>query len=413
MKYSWHSIFFKIYTTIFWCSAIVFLAVMIGCASAFFLMALNRVTQCRLEHPWLLFFLPVAGLGIGLIYHYFWKSSEEGNNLILEQIHEPGGGVPSRMAPLVLVATLVTHLFGGSVGREGTAVQMGGSIASFLGRFLRFSPEQTKKILQCGVAAGFGAVFGTPFAGALFALEVLTSRLFFRCDGWRSLLIASFVGDFTCRAWNVHHLLYDVHTVFNDVFSPLLVMKVAIVGVAAAVVVRIFITTEHLLHRGFQKLVPLAPLRPILGGFIIIALVSLAGTRSYLGLGEWSLNPSDLTLQTFFQSGDVSYWAWAWKLLFTAVTLGSGFKGGEVTPLFFIGAALGNALSSLLGGPVDLFAALGFVAVFAGASKTPVTCTVMSIELFGPAHLVPIALVCFLSFFFSGQKGIYKSQKIA
>ncbi|MFZ4115710.1 MAG: chloride channel protein [Chthoniobacterales bacterium] len=402
----------RIRSAISWFALLTLLAVVIGCACAFFLASLNWVTQCRFDHPWLLFFLPLAGLGVGLIYHHWGKSSEEGNNLILEQIHEPGGGVPARMAPLVLGATLVTHLFGGSVGREGTAVQMGGSIASALGRILKLSPERTKIFLMSGVAAGFGAVFGTPVTGALFALEVLTARLFFRFDGFIFILIASTLGDLTCRAWGIHHVLYQLHGVSNYFSSPFLLCKAALIGIGAAVVVRIFVTTEHLLHHGFQKVSPYAPLRPLLGGFVMMALVALLGTRSYLGLGEWSPNPHDLTLATFFQSQDVSHWAWLWKLLFTAVTLSSGFKGGEVTPLFFMGAALGNTLGGMLGGPMDLFAALGFVAVFAGASKTPFACTIMSVELFGTAHIVPMALACFLSYFCSGQKGIYKSQKI-
>jgi H+/Cl- antiporter ClcA len=394
-----------------WFLVIAFLGVLVGCACAFFLASLNWVTQYRFDHPWLLFFLPLAGLGVGLIYHHWGKSSEEGNNLILEQIHEPGGGVPTRMAPLVLGATLVTHLFGGSVGREGTAVQMGGSIASALGRILKISPERTKILLMSGVAAGFGAVFGTPVTGALFALEVLTTGFFFRFEGFISLLMASALGDLTCHAWGVHHLLYHLHGISNEFFSPLLLCKAALIGIAAAVLVRVFVTTEHLLHHGFQKMSPYAPLRPFLGGLVLMALVALLGTRSYLGLGEWSPNPGDLTMTTFFQSQDVSHWAWLWKLLFTAVTLSSGFKGGEVTPLFFMGAALGNALGGIFGGPIDLFAALGFVAVFAGASKTPFACTIMSMELFGTTHIVPMAFACFFSYFFSGQKGIYKSQK--
>lgn len=405
----------------FWVARIVPLAISIGSACAFFLWSLNRVTQCRFEHPWLLFLLPLAGLGIGLLYHHWGKVTEGGNNLILEQIHEPGGGVPRRMAPLILLATLVTHLFGGSVGREGTAVQMAGSMASGWGQLLKLRPEQMPVLLVCGVAAGFGAVFGTPLAGAVFAVEVLTSGFMIQRVHYQALLpalVAAVVGDWTCRAWGITHTLYQLHYLPNDssclhFLTPLLLLKVALVAIAAGLVGRLFVKTEHVLNTFFNKISPYAPLRPFIGGLIIIALVYCVGTREYLGLGDYSPNSNDVTITTIFAYSSIHYGVWAWKLLFTAVTLASGFKGGEVTPLFFIGAALGNALSGVIGGPTDLFTALGFVAIFAGASNTPLACTLMGIELFGVAHMIPIAGACFLAYFCSSHTGIYRAQRVS
>ncbi len=407
--------------SLFWTIRIVPFAIGIGSVCAFFLWSLNGVTQCRFEHPWLLFLLPFAGLGIGLLYHHWGKSSEGGNNLILEQIHEPGGGVPRRMAPLILFATLGTHLFGGSVGREGTAVQMGGSMASAWGKILKLHPQQMRVLLICGVAAGFGSVFGTPLAGALFAVEVLTSGLKIESAHYRALLpalLAALVGDWSCRAWGITHTLYQLDYLPKDLscfhfLTPFLLIKVALIGIAAGLVGRLFVKTEHTLNRFFNKISPCAPLRPFIGGFIIIALVYCVGTREYLGLGDYSPNSNDLTLMTLFTSSSIHYGAWAWKLLFTAVTLASGFKGGEVTPLFFIGAALGNALAGLLGGPTDLFAALGFVAIFAGASNTPLACTLMGIELFGLAYGIPITAACFLAYLCSSHSGIYPAQRVS
>ncbi len=394
-------------------SILTLLSVVIGSLCAFFLNSLQWVTTYRLSHPRALFFLPGAGLLLGLLYHYYGRACERGNNLILEQIHQPGGGLPKRMTPLILFATLLTHLFGGSVGREGTAIQMGGSIASTLATCLKLPPEPTKLLLLSGVAAGFGAVFGTPLAGALFALEVLQARLFFRLDDFPILLIVSIVATLSARAWGIHHFIYQFSTSIDHPFlSPSLLLKAALLGLGVAIILRIFIATEHLLHLGFEKTLPYPPLRPLVGGFSILALVALLGTQSYLGLGEYSSSDASLlTIESFFQSTSISPWTWWWKLLFTALTLGSGFKGGEVTPLFFMGAAFGNTLGGILGVPADLFAALGLVAIFAGATKTPFTSLIMSLELFGVKLLLPMIVASFCSYFLSGQRSIFPSQR--
>lgn len=401
-----------------WALILVPMAAVIGSACAFFLWSLNVVTQCRFDHPWLLYFLPLAGLGVGVVYHYFGKVSEGGNNLILEQIHKLGGGVPRRMAPLILLATLVTHLFGGSVGREGTAVQMGGSIASTWGRLLRVRPEEMRILLLSGVAAGFAAVFGTPLAAAVFALEVLmVGHLYY--EALLPALVAAVLGNFFCHAWGVNHMIYQLHEGVYQIakgsvhVDVLLVLKIALIGIAAGLVGRLFVKTEHFLRHSFKKITPYGPAWPLLGGTIIIVLVLFLGTRSYIGLGEWSPNPNDITIATLFHSSNVVQGAWFWKLLFTAITLAAGFKGGEVTPLFFIGAALGNLLAIWLGGPSDLFTALGFVALFAGASNTPLACTIMGAELFGSTHLLEMGLVCFAAFLCSSRQGIYRAQRVS
>ncbi len=388
----------------------------IGSVCAFFLWSLNVVTQCRFEHPWLLYFLPIAGMAMGMVYHLIGKSAEAGNNLILEQIHEMGGGVPRRMTPLILCATLVTHLFGGSVGREGTAVQMGGSMASAWGRFLRLSPEEMRILLLSGIAAGFGAVFGTPFAGALFSLEVLmVGHLYY--EALLPALAAAAMASFFCHLWGVQHLIHQLHGGICEVtrglfhFDFSLLLKVILIGIVAGLVGRLFVKTEHLLRWFFQKITPHKPLWPLLGGTMIIGLVFCLGTRSYLGLGEWSSNTHEVTISTLFQGPSSIQGAWFWKLLFTAITLAAGFKGGEVTPLFFIGAALGNLFGIVLGGPSDVFTALGFLALFSGASNTPLACTVMGIELFGSVHFLEITTVCFVAFFCSSRQGIYRAQR--
>ena len=403
----------RIRAVLLWLFWIVPVAVAVGSASAFFLWSLDAATASRFAHPELLYFLPLAGLGIGLIYHTWGRPAEGGNNLIFDQIHDAGEGVPRRMAPLILFATVVTHWFGGSAGREGTAVQIGGSIAAGFGKWLKMAPMQTRLLLMTGIAAGFGAIFGTPIAGAVFALEVLLiGRL--QYGALIPCLIAGFIADQTCRAWGAEHTHYLVSGLNGRGWAVELsiLVRVIVVGIAAGLAAALFAEMTHTLHGVFKKLIPYAPLRPFAGGLLIIGLTAVAGTREYLGLGVSSPNPGDMTIPGFFLTADGDSLAWAWKILFTAVTLGCGFKGGEVTPLFFIGAALGSTLAGIIGGPIDLFAALGFVAIFAGATNTPVASTILGIELFGAAHAPYLAVACFIAFLCSGHSGIYLSQRI-
>lgn len=404
------------------------LGIVIGSAVAVFLWSLEQVTLYRFAHPAILFALPLAGIGIGVVYHWFGKSVEGGNDLIIEQIHEPGGGVPLRLAPLVLVGTVITHLFGGSAGREGTAVQMGGSLASWLNRWLKLSPEGSRTLLMAGVAGGFGAVFGTPLTGAIFAMEVLAiGRMSY--ESLVPCLVASIAGDWTVHTWGLSHSHYHIGSLISpDMLTtpaPLngwLMAKVAIASVAFGFASVLFVEVTHTCQHLFKRFVRWPVARPAVGGVIVIALVYLLGTRDYLGLGVMTPpdNPNAVTIQSCFSVGGAEWWSWWWKILFTAVTLGCGFKGGEVTPLFFVGAALGNAVARLLGAPVDLLAGLGFVAVFAGATNTPLACTIMGLELFLPGSDglfesgfgIYLATACFTSYLFSGHSGIYLAQRI-
>lgn len=397
-----------------WAAMLAPVSAAIGSLCALFLWALDAATRLRFAHPALLFGLPLAGLVVGLVYAWKGRPAERGANLIVEQIHEPGGGVPRRMAPLILVATVVTHLFGGSAGREGTAVQLGGSLASGFGRLFRLTPADTRILLMAGVAAGFGAVFGTPVAGAVFALEVLTvGRI--QYEALIPCLGAALLGDWTCHAWGIEHTAY--HIAYRPQpgafhLEPRLLAEAAAAGVAFGLAGLGFAEAQHRLSAAFRRLVPASALRPFVGGLLVILLVQLVGSRAYLGLGVWSPNPADPTISGFFDPARVDHWSWALKALFTFVTLSAGFKGGEVTPLFFIGAGLGHAIAALIGAPVDLFAGLGFVAVFAGAANTPLACTLMGVELFGGEHTAYLAAACFVAYLCSGHSGIYRAQRL-
>jgi H+/Cl- antiporter ClcA len=387
-------------------------AILTGGLVAVFLLLLQAATHYRLQHPYLLFLLPLAGAGIYFLYRYQGKNSERGNNLIIEEIHYPGGGVPARMGPLVLASTVITHLFGGSAGREGTAVQIGGSMADHFCRTCHIKNTDRSILLTTGIAAGFGAVFGTPWAGAFFAIEVLVAGKW-RLEAWLPCLAAAFTGHLVCHLLQVTHTTYTISPLYEPLQWSWL-LKLVPAGVCFGLVSLLFADLVHLLRQQLTRLAGTGWLVPVLGALLLIACSLLVPQgAAYLGLGIEAAPGSNITLPGSFQPGGAQPFSWWWKLLFTAITLGSGFKGGEVTPLFFMGATLGNALSGWLGMPSDLLAGVGFVAVFAGATNTPVASVLMAIELFGNRYAAYYAAGCLVAFYASGHSGIYGAQAFA
>ena len=402
-----------------WTVIIIPIAIVIGSVVAFFLWLLTAAIHYRFAHPWLLYLLPFAGIGIYFIYKLFGKNSEKGNNLIIEEIHQPGGGIPKRMAPVILFTTVITHLFGGSAGREGTAVQIGGSIAGMFGKWFKLNDADMRTVLTAGVAAGFGAVFGTPLTGAVFAMEVLTiGRV--QYNAMLPALIASIIADFTVSVWGIHHTAYHIDVLPNvpywlSAYLPFnlpLLGKVILASVLFGLASYLFAVLVHEIKNVFQLLIKRKWLIPFIGGIIIILITFIIGKPDYLSLGVDAEYPGAVTIPAAFHAGGADTWSWLWKTIYTTITLGTGFKGGEVTPLFYIGATLGNTLSGLLNAPVSLFAALGFIAVFSGATNTPLACTFMGIELFGGEHALLFAVACFTAYLFSGHSGIYGAQQI-
>jgi H+/Cl- antiporter ClcA len=395
------------------------IAIVIGTLVAFFLWLLNGAIFFRFSHPYLIYFLPLAGVIVHLIYQAFGKSSEKGNNLIFEEIHQTGDGVPARMGPLVLFSTIITHLFGGSAGREGTAVQIGGSIAQIFGNWFKINQQDVKTLLLSGLAAGFGAVFGTPITGAIFAIEVITigklaPKAIVPC------LLASFIGDLTVKFLGISHTLYHIDLISSPDFSTsilaqlnlFLILKIILAAIAFGLASFLFSELAHLIKNIFNAVFKVQWLIPLTGGIIIILLLILVGKPDYLSLGVNAEYPGAITISSAFTKGGADTFSWLWKTIFTTVTIGTGFKGGEVTPLFYIGATLGNVLADFLNAPISLFAALGFIAVFAGATNTPMACTIMGAELFGGTYIVYFAIACFVAYFCSGNSGIYGAQKI-
>ncbi len=397
----------KLLGLLHWLAILIPMAAAIGSASAFFLWSLDAVTRVRFSHPGLLFLLPIAGMLIAFTYQIYGKSAAGGNHLLIQEIRQPGAGVPRRMAPLILLCTLITHLFGGSAGREGTALQMGGSIAAAFSRFFKLHPDKVRILLMAGVAAGFGSVFGTPIAGAIFAAEVVAiGRI--QYGALIPCFAASILADWTCSAWGIHHGKY--HMAAPPMLDLWLIGKIVLAAIAFGLASRLFTSISHGLSNLYVKYISRPILRPLIGGLIVIGLFFIVGNSDYLGLGTLAGRPGAVTLSTLFTSSEIPATAWIWKFVFTVVTLSSGFKGGEVTPLFFIGAALGNFLAVLFGAPIDLFAGLGLVAIFSGASKTPVASTLLGMELFGINHGIYIAIACIIAYQFSGVRGIYSAQ---
>ncbi|MBB5286039.1 H+/Cl- antiporter ClcA [Rhabdobacter roseus] len=373
--------------------------ILVGSASAFFLVSLDWATRWREAHLWIIGLLPLGGLIVGLSYHYWGQDVVKGNNQLLEELHTPRQIIPLKMAPLVLFGTLVTHFFGGSAGREGTAVQMGGAIADQFTRWLRLKPRDRKILLTTGISAGFAAVFGTPLAGAVFALEVLMiGRV--RYEALLPSLLTAVVADYTCHWWEVGHTHYAIPDI--PAMQPTFFIWAVAAGIVFGLAALCFSVVVHYFGNVFKSTLKYPPLRPVVGGTVLAVVVYLLGTTKYIGLGV-------PTILAAFE-GPLPFYDFALKLLLTTFTLGAGFKGGEVTPLFFIGATLGNALAYFMPLPVALLAGMGFVAVFSGATNTPIACTIMGIELFGAESGVFVAIACVTAYLFSGHSGIYSSQ---
>ena len=387
-----------LYNLLKWTAICLIAGISIGTAAALFLWSLDFVTNWRENHRWIIYSLPIVGFIIGALYYYIGGAAKKGNNILLEEHNNPQSKIPLKLAPLVFIGTILTHLAGGSAGREGTAVQMGGAIADQFTNIFKFNDTQRKTVLIVGISAGFAAVFGTPIAGAIFALEIMLFKNIRIADIIPSFA-AAYIAHYTCLSWNIHHTIYSIPILPN--LNALVIVSTFLVGLIFGITALLFSRANEAWGWIFSK-IKYEPLRPFIGGIVIIAAITALGTTKFIGLGIPSIVDAFNT--------PAGHYDFLIKLLLTTFTLSAGFKGGEVTPLFFIGATLGNVLILFVPLPMALLAGMGFVAVFAGATHCALASIALGIELFGMNAGIFVGIASATAYFASGSKGIYSAQ---
>lgn len=383
------------------CSLIAGLAA--GLSATAFQKLLSWANDTRTQYPHFLWLLPVAGFLIGWAYHRYGKGAQKGLNLIIEEIQEPKNVTPFRTSPLILLSSILTHLVGGSAGREGAVVQMGASLADQISRYSTITGHQRKVLLSAAAGASFGAAIGAPFAGVIFGMEMITIGRF-KIQAIAECLIASFTGYYFALALGISHFHFPKLQV--SWISPQLWIATGLGAIFFGLGARAFVVLTDQMHSFFHRFVIHPSFRPFFGGLLLLLLFQIPGSLRYAGLGL------DVIEDSFRQSTQMT--DPFWKIFFTSLTVGSGFKGGEFIPLLFTGVTMGSALTAILGSlslPMSFLPSLGFAAIFGAASNTPITCTIMAIEIFG-YEIGPYALTaCLLSSLISGKKSIYSAQK--
>ncbi|MGN0343107.1 MAG: chloride channel protein [Roseburia sp.] len=373
---------------------------LVGMVGIAFHIAMDYVTAARIAHPWIILLLPVGGLLIVGLYHLLRDEKDAGTNLVLSAIHS-GEEIPLRMAPLIFISTLITHLCGGSAGREGAALQLGGSIGNGLGRLFRFDDNDRHIMIMCGMSAAFSALFGTPMSAAIFSMEVVSVGIM-HYSALLPCIIAALTAHGLASLMGLSAPAYIIKEM--PTFGIKTAILISVLAVLCALVSILFCVCLHQTERLYQKFLKNPYVRAFAGGCIIIVLTAIVGNQTYNGTG------AEVISGCFEVS--VPPAAFLIKILFTALTLGAGYKGGEIVPTFFIGSSFGCLFGILTGFSPSLCAAVGMAAVFCGVTNCPISSLLISFELFGfegmPYYLLAIAF----SYMLSGYFGLYKSQKI-
>ena len=375
------------------------IGVVVGCVSTGFYLSFEFVTKLRLMHGWLLWLLPLGGVAIVQLYRECGMEKDRGTNFVLMAVRE-NQPLPLRTAPLVFISTLITHLFGGSAGREGAILQIGGSISSSIGRLMRLNGRDSRVITMCGMSAAFAALFGTPLTAAVFSMEIVSVGVMYY-SALVPCVLSAIVGVQVSRFFNVVPKTYAIFAMPD--FSWLLLLKILALGVLCAVLSIVFCQFMRAAPALYDRYVPNQTARAAVGGVLVIALTLLCGTRNYNGSGG--------TIITAALEGSADHGAFLLKILFTAITLGAGFKGGEIVPAFFSGATFGAVIGPVLGLSPSFSAALAMVAVFCGVTNCPMTSIILALELFRGEQMPMFALCCAVSYMLSGYYSLYTEQK--
>lgn len=369
------------------------------CSSAFFFV-LKEVTALRTNNNWLIFLLPVAGVIIITFYHILKNDNDGGTNLVISAIHSDAR-IPLRMAPLIFVSTAATHLCGGSAGREGAALQIGGSIGNALGSLFKFDEKDTHVMIMCGMSAAFSTLFGTPMAAAIFPMEMVSVGVMYYMA-----LVPCVVSSLT--AHGVAILLGVQGEAFHitniPAFHILPSVQTVIVAILCAFISVVFCTILHKTEHLYQKYLKNRYLRAIVGGILVVLATVLLGTNDYNGTGMHVIEQA--------VEGHVLPEAFLLKMIFTALTLGAGYKGGEIVPTLFVGSTFGCLLGQLIGLSPSLCAAIGMISLFCGVTNCPISSLLISFELFGYEGMPYYLLAVAFSYMLSGYSGLYRSQKI-
>ena len=369
-----------------------------GTIGTLFTVSVNSVINLRIQYPWLIYLLPLGGVIIVLLYQLA-KYKDAGTDLVINSIHsEPH--LPVRVGPLIFVSSVITHLFGGSAGREGAALQIGGSVGSFVSKALRLKEDDKKTLIMAGMSGCFSALFGTPLTAAIFPLEVVHVG-YMQYAALLPCAIASLIGHSVAIALNLVEPMHHIGTVPN--LDAMTAIAVIVLSLLAGLVSRLFVYSLHKTHHIFA-MIENAYVRAIVGAVIIIVLTLLVGNQDYNGVGAHMIERA--------LEGNVPLYAFLLKILFTSVTLSSGYKGGEIIPSLIIGAMLGSTFGTIFGLPAGLWAEVGMVAVFCGVTNCPITSLLSGFELFNFQASSFLLIAVAISYIVSGYSGLYKAQTI-
>ncbi len=393
----------RMYLTVFikWVIISALVGISCGLIGSAFHICIDQATNIREAHPVIIGFMPLAGLLIAWMYKASGLIHDAGTNHVISAVRRDGDKIPGLLAPVIFAATVITHLFGGSAGREGAALQLGGAVGTRWGIWLRLGRRDMHTVVLCGMSGLFAALFGTPLTAAVFALEVVSVGVMYY-SGLIPCLLSALCGYYIASRFGIKPTHYII--MYTPSFQWVILLKAVIIAICCAALSIIFCEMMKRTARSFSRIA--SPyIRIALGAAIVVALTLFIGNYDYNGAGG-------NIIKNAIESGVSDNWAFFWKMLFTAVTIGCGFRGGEIVPTFFIGATFGCTLGGLIGLDPSFGAALGLVALFCCMVNCPIASIILSVELFGANGILYFASVCAVGFMLSGYRGLYSSQKI-